>query len=164
MCYHQPSCSSDLRLPPHLLKNWYHQGNITYPITVHLGSFCVLKNISFKNLRTSWWFQPIWNICSSKWIISPRIGVNIKNVWNHDPVFFWGILEIGKKLPYTKTHPTIFKGDLGVTPISTNQQCRVFFANQALLPRDVGEVPKPSLLPSPLKLEGYPKKKCSDKV
>ena len=25
--------------------------------------------------------QPIWNICSSNWIISPGIGVNIKNVW-----------------------------------------------------------------------------------
>ena len=31
----------------------------------------------------SWWFPPIWTICSSKWIISPRIGGNIKNVWNH---------------------------------------------------------------------------------
>ncbi len=32
---------------------------------------------------SSWWFQPIWKICSSKWIISPGIGVNMKNVWNH---------------------------------------------------------------------------------
>ena len=27
---------------------------------------------------TSWWFQPIWKICSSIGIISPRIGVKIK--------------------------------------------------------------------------------------
>ena len=26
---------------------------------------------------TSWWFQPIWKICSSNWIISPIFGVNI---------------------------------------------------------------------------------------
>ena len=32
---------------------------------------------------TGWWFQPIWKICSSNWIISPRIGVKIKNIWNH---------------------------------------------------------------------------------
>ena len=25
---------------------------------------------------SSWWFQPVWNICLSKWIISPGIGVN----------------------------------------------------------------------------------------
>ena len=29
---------------------------------------------------------PIWKICSSNWIISPRFGVNIKNLWNHQPV------------------------------------------------------------------------------
>ncbi len=34
---------------------------------------------------TLWWFQPIWKICSSNWIISPcrNVGVKIKNVWNH---------------------------------------------------------------------------------
>ena len=33
--------------------------------------------------KAGWWFQPIWKICSSHWIISPKIGVKIKNVWNH---------------------------------------------------------------------------------
>ena len=28
-----------------------------------------------------WWFQPIWTICSSHWIISPGGGENSKNVW-----------------------------------------------------------------------------------
>ncbi len=32
--------------------------------------------------RSSWWFQPIWKICSSNWIISPG-RVKITNVWNH---------------------------------------------------------------------------------
>ncbi len=36
-----------------------------------------------KNCVSSWWFQPIWKICSSNWIISPRIGVKIKNNRNH---------------------------------------------------------------------------------
>ncbi len=31
---------------------------------------------------------PIWKICSSKWIISPRFGVKINNIWNHHLVFF----------------------------------------------------------------------------
>ena len=30
---------------------------------------------------TSWWFQPVWKICSSNWIICPGIGVKIKNIW-----------------------------------------------------------------------------------
>ena len=33
---------------------------------------------------TSWSFQPIWKICSSKWESSPIFGVNIKK-WNHHP-------------------------------------------------------------------------------
>ena len=31
---------------------------------------------------SSWWFQPIWKICSSNWIISPIFrDENYKNVW-----------------------------------------------------------------------------------
>ena len=35
----------------------------------------------------SWWLnQPIWKICSSKWVHLPQIGMNInKNIWNHHP-------------------------------------------------------------------------------
>ena len=39
-----------------------------------------------------WWFQPIWKICSSKWIISPGIGVKIKSIWNHYPVWGYSLL------------------------------------------------------------------------
>ena len=35
--------------------------------------------------KTSWWFQPIWKICSSKWESSPIFGVKIRNIWNHHP-------------------------------------------------------------------------------
>ena len=30
---------------------------------------------------TSFWFQPIWKICSSKWESSLKFGVKIKNIW-----------------------------------------------------------------------------------
>ena len=32
-----------------------------------------------------WWLssQPTWKKCSLKWESSPRIGVNINNMWNH---------------------------------------------------------------------------------
>ena len=31
---------------------------------------------------SSWWLnQPIWKICSSHWIISPRFGLKIKHIW-----------------------------------------------------------------------------------
>ena len=33
---------------------------------------------------TGWWLnQPIWKICSSAWESSPKIGVKIRNMWNH---------------------------------------------------------------------------------
>ena len=35
-------------------------------------------NCLLSSLKTGWWFQPIWKICSSNWIISPGIGVKIK--------------------------------------------------------------------------------------
>ena len=30
---------------------------------------------------SSWWFQPIWKICSSNWIIYPNRDEHIKNLW-----------------------------------------------------------------------------------
>ena len=38
---------------------------------------CVCKYI---HIHTSWWFQPIWNIWSSNWII-PQVAVEIKTIW-----------------------------------------------------------------------------------
>ena len=45
--------------------------------------------------KTGWWFQPLWKICSSKWVHLPQTGMNInKNIWschhpeNHHPPFF----------------------------------------------------------------------------
>ena len=32
------------------------------------------------NISIGWWFQPIWKICSSNWIISP--GVKMKHLWS----------------------------------------------------------------------------------
>ena len=40
------------------------------------------RNISLVYFIPSWWFQPISKICSSNWIISPRIGVKIKHIWS----------------------------------------------------------------------------------
>ena len=37
---------------------------------------------------SGWWFQPLWKSFEkywSKWEIFPKIGVNIKNPWNHHP-------------------------------------------------------------------------------
>ena len=37
------------------------------------------------DIDTGWWFQPIWKILVKLWIISPKIGVKIKNIWNLKP-------------------------------------------------------------------------------
>ena len=39
-------------------------------------------------MLSRWWFQPLWNIFFSNWIISPGIGVKITNVWNHHLVIW----------------------------------------------------------------------------
>ena len=45
---------------------------------------------------------PLWKICSSNWIISPRIGVKIKHIWNHHPVLFGENLSLTIWIPYLK--------------------------------------------------------------
>ena len=56
------------------------------PAAAITWEYCdILHKRNSKNI-TSWWLnQPIWKVCSSKWESSPRFGVNIKNVWNHQP-------------------------------------------------------------------------------
>ena len=55
--------------------------------------------------ESSWCFQPIWKKYarhSSHWMISPRIGVKIKHIWNHHLVnlqTFWNLVK--------KIHPEI---------------------------------------------------------
>ena len=46
-----------------------------------------------KTIQTwpGWWLnQPIFKICLSNLIISPKFGVKIKDIWNHHPVAFSG--------------------------------------------------------------------------
>ena len=41
---------------------------------------------------SSWWFFPthLKNMPTSNWSISPNFGMNIKNLWNHQPILpFW---------------------------------------------------------------------------
>ena len=49
-------------------------------------------SISWKK-PTSWWFQPLWKICSSKWVHLPQIGVKIPKIFELPPpwlpFFFW---------------------------------------------------------------------------
>ena len=57
----------------------------------------MLKDVPTKHgicFLTSWWFQPIWKIWSSNWIISPIFGVKIKQYLScHHPVHVWNSHE-----------------------------------------------------------------------
>ncbi len=54
--------------------------------------------IGFRNFSmipfwlSSWWFQPVWKICSSNWIISPGIGVKI-NKSLKPPPSYWSCIQ-----------------------------------------------------------------------
>ena len=39
--------------------------------------------------KANWWLQPVWKKYLSNWIISPKVGFNIKNIWNHRPFTPW---------------------------------------------------------------------------
>ena len=59
-------------------KNWWSGKNLSY------NSNFLSKVTS----HSSWWLnQPIWKICSSKWVHLPQMGLKIKNVWNHQHVY-----------------------------------------------------------------------------
>ena len=46
----------------------------------------------------SWWFQPLWKICSSNWIISPIFGLEIPKIFELPPprVESWNISDFNK--------------------------------------------------------------------
>ena len=73
-----------------------------YLLQIHPFDFHLLIMIE---RITGWWFQPIWKIWPSNWIISPEIGVKIKNIWNHHPVMIERISLIQKPVHPLFTPP-----------------------------------------------------------
>ena len=64
---------------------------VSWSRSVTCNPVYVQRKYFFFRSFSSWWFQPIWKICLSNWIISPRFGVKIKNIWNHHQIiqFNW---------------------------------------------------------------------------
>ena len=57
-------------------KTFIFRGYNPYIGGLKLSFFMVLGS------KGSWWFQPLWKISSSNWIIwDPRFGVNMTNIW-----------------------------------------------------------------------------------
>ena len=79
------------------------------------GWWSLIQNSKSRSCETSWWLnQPIWKICSPNWIISPRFGVKIKNVWNHLGKYHWTKVTIVKFEPLAKhdRNAMVFLGGL----------------------------------------------------
>ena len=81
----------------------YRWGTLHFNLRYRLGVFgdgfwffkhrrCRGLAINLYHIFSSWWFQPIWKICSSNWIISPGFGMKINNISNHHQVLV-GILR-----------------------------------------------------------------------
>ena len=63
-----------------------HRIHARYIICLHLVDYILKVNVAKYTIHgsygyNSWWFQPIWKICSSHWIMKPQIGVNIKTIF-----------------------------------------------------------------------------------
>ena len=81
----------------------------------HLSDTLIYIEMNQKSLNfpTSLWFQPIWKICSSKWIISPSRGENKKDLschhlvsaWHLPEVFFFSIWKFRKGNPQVHLPP-----------------------------------------------------------
>ena len=65
------------------INNSQHASPMSPPAWKNM-SICWTKN-TFKKTPpvSSWWFQPICKIWSSKWTSSPSRDENSKNIWNH---------------------------------------------------------------------------------
>ena len=66
---------------------WIHKLSIGYQLLSWYSSstvpYLTIPQPKTNQPTTSWWFPPIWKICSSNWKSSPRFGVKIKHIWNH---------------------------------------------------------------------------------
>ena len=76
LCFHQPQLPHRRLANPFFCLPHFYDDQVTTcgPIEkVHVAGKT--------HTQTSWWFQPIWTICSSNWIILAGIGVKITNLW-----------------------------------------------------------------------------------
>ena len=66
---------------------WIYQDHESYGFQEYVDQFPQKNNPNLPG----WWFnQPIFKICLSNLIISPKFGVKIKDIWNHHPGAFSG--------------------------------------------------------------------------
>ena len=98
----------------------------------HQGNFWVIN-------FTSWWLnQPLWKILV-KMGIFPKIGVKIKNIWNHQPVYleiFACKVTIQKMIPgipgcgrQSGTRDPVTKRD-EITPVKTPLFSAIYKGNK----------------------------------
>ena len=77
----------------YFIQNWDHHrisnsGETRGRIFKSTGRCCqylLIFNLPIMKF-SSWWFQPLWKIWKSDWIIIPAIGENKSHVPNHQPV------------------------------------------------------------------------------
>ena len=65
---------------------WISYISTTWPLVtwkdIYATSWHIWRKLTkWNQILARWWFQPIWKICSSNWIICFQGGVKIKNIW-----------------------------------------------------------------------------------
>ena len=92
--------------PDHTLPVMLHVHSLQAGVCIWYGSMWTQKKslllssvcsytLQLFTIVGGWTNRPNWKICSSNWIISPTVGLKIKNVWNH---------QLDLKLTYSQ-HP-----------------------------------------------------------
>ena len=89
----------------HYLSSSISISHLVSPFIVPSSCFSPRSPDWFNISYTSWWFQPIWKICSSNCIISPGIGMEIKSIWNHHLLVVYVDVITSQKKPFI--HPTL---------------------------------------------------------
>ena len=100
-----------------------------FPLTSNVSWTAKQKNsVESHPMLPRWWFQPIWKILSSQNGNLPRVGVKIKNIWNHHPVTgWWRVVSFYNGVYWVQTPSTVTVNSEKVYERVPNCKCNECF-------------------------------------
>ena len=110
-----------------LLGKWQDDKMTGFPCDFHKPYYLRRLFANWKIL-TTWWFQPIWKIWSSNWIISPNRGENKKYLSCHHPAYDFS------KVKFPLLNYSHLFGVFGLCDVTLSSHTRTIKCSQRVCP------------------------------
>ena len=131
-CTFEIKCTSWINMP----RSFLFATHVDFCARNYMVRFCLLNSS-----LSSWWFQPLWKICSSNWESSPHRGENLKKLKPpasyHLPWTKWAVTMLFK--PSESHQPFQPQNPISHSQTSVRKETSVLFSVRTTVLSEVND-------------------------